>query len=357
MGPFPTVITLVVGAAVFTLGHSEPASAITHTPPAPQPPQRRVERLAVSVADSLRADARDGDLTPGAVRALLEGFPGLIDRSSFSTDRISTDRINTDTAEVRSTDGVSIGISHAVGEGQASGSALAVVPTSQPSTEAALQISGETIRALVVLNAPDAPVEHRFRIALPDGWTAVADRVGGYLVFDGPAWGDRRPPAGVIGAPWAYDANGVPLAVTQQLIGDEIVLRIDHAGAAYPVVADPSYSRLRCARTSAFGTTDEYLNGTTCPTQAFFNRHGYFPVWGVHQGVSRAVEQRGECSWYPDTGPYWDFQTPCKAHDYCWDLVRMNKYVNRSTYTKVTEGRCDQLFRDDLFRHCESPWV
>lgn len=31
------------------------------------------------------------------------------------------------------------------------------------------------------------------------------------------------------------------------------------------------------------------------------------------------VRQDGGCSHSPDTGPYWDFQIPCKAHDFCYD--------------------------------------
>jgi len=341
------IVALVVGASAPVAGQPSVPASLTADERRGAAAWTRAERPVMSLPAWLRADARDGDLAPGAVRAALEGVPGLVDRWAPRGGRLEPSQ-----AAVVASDGVRIGIGAAAGTGDAPAANLTVVPTASPATEAALQASGGTIRALVVLNGPEAPVEHRFPVSVPEHWTVVPDAVGGYVLFDGPAWVDGVPPAGVIGAPWAYDADGAPVPVTQTLVGDEIVLRVDHAGAAYPVVADPSYSRLRCTSTSAFGTTDAYMNGTTCPTQAFFNRHGYFPVWGVHQGVSRAVEQRGECSWYPDTGPYWDFQIPCKGHDYCWDLVRMNKYVNRATYTNVTEGRCDQIFRDDLFRHC-----
>jgi hypothetical protein len=111
-----------------------------------------------------------------------------------------------------------------------------------PSTEAlydsdrAAQLVRPTedgVQVFTVLESAAAPSALDYRLQLPVGWSASpAD--GGYDVTDGA--GTVRY---VIEAPWARDAAGLSVAARYALTGDILTLHVDHAGAAYPVVADP----------------------------------------------------------------------------------------------------------------------
>ncbi|RMI12846.1 hypothetical protein [Cellulomonas triticagri] len=49
---------------------------------------------------------------------------------------------------------------------------------------------------------------------------------------------------GTLAAPWAYDANGAPVATSYEIAGSQVVQHVEHTapGVAYPVVADPTGS-------------------------------------------------------------------------------------------------------------------
>jgi hypothetical protein len=311
--------------------------------PASFSPRENSGEVFMDIPAAVVDDVRDGRLSAGHALEALRAVPGI--RATEARGQFT--RVG-GRPGLRAASGVAL----ALPGSEVSAAGIAAVTVPADGAHAILQQTTFGMRAAVVIASPNAPSEYRFALQIPDGWQVVPDAFGGFLLFDGVPWAEDRPPAAIIGSPWAFDAAGAPVPVAQELDGTDIVLRVEHAGSAYPVVADPAYWPVRCSSTGTSGTTDAYMSGMMCPTQAFFTRHGYFPVWGSNQGVTRVVEQRGECSWYPDTGPYWDFQIPCKGHDYCWDLVRMRLYVNAATYGGATEGRCDQIFRDDLFRHC-----
>jgi len=160
---------------------------------------------------------------------------------------------------------------------------------------------------------------------------------------------------GVIDVPWAVDVAGREVATSFELRDGELVQRLalDDPAIQYPVVADPSYWQMSHS-ISAHGGGDavSYGRGWTRPLKDFTQKRGYYPVFGSNQGTTRAVRQSGECSWYPDTGLYWDFQIPCKFHDYCWDLIRVSRVT--PNYGKVKEGACDNEFRTSMMEHCNS---
>ncbi len=80
--------------------------------------------------------------------------------------------------------------------------------------------------------------------------------------------------------------------------------------------------------------------------------NNYFPVWGNQSSVFNdyglvMVRQDGECSTpFPDTGLYWDFQVPCRAHDYCYDLIRIGLSGT------VSKSSCDSIFHDFMRADC-----
>ena len=60
------------------------------------------------------------------------------------------------------------------------------------------------------------------------------------------------------------------------------------------------------------------------------------------------VRETGECSYIPDTAGWYDFQIPCKAHDYCYDLREA------SFSATVTDDDCDEALNDLLDAHCNN---
>lgn len=97
-----------------------------------------------------------------------------------------------------------------------------------------------------------------------------------------------------------------------------------------------SYATMGCSTAGYWSNAAAYwfMNITTsdagyCPVRAMFQaaHPSYYPRFGYETNVANdygwiSVRESGECSWSPDTGPYWDFQIPCKAHDYGYDLRR-----------------------------------
>ena len=88
----------------------------------------------------------------------------------------------------------------------------------------------------VVIRDASAPTDYHVALDLPPG-TMVEDADDGALRIDG---NDYRWLASVA-APWAYDAAGRPVPVSQHWNGDGVVLRVHHDGARYPVLADPQF--------------------------------------------------------------------------------------------------------------------
>jgi len=140
------------------------------------------------------------------------------------------------------------------------------------------------------------------------------------------------------------------LALTLALVSCTALL-LTLSRPAVAAVAEVAWWPLPCVVRAATGTADDYLTGRLCPLDDVFVLARERPVWLRAAGVTVVGERRGECSWFPDTGPFWDFQVPCKGHDYCWDILRARR---RGRYAAVTKARCDALLLDAMLRHCAS---
>lgn len=88
--------------------------------------------------------------------------------------------------------------------------------------------------AVVIIDAATDPTEYRFNGAIPDGHIAKIESDGSVAIAD--AFGN---PAGGWAQPWAIDAAGVAVATSFRIDGTTLVQTVDHAGATYPVLADP----------------------------------------------------------------------------------------------------------------------
>jgi hypothetical protein len=91
------------------------------------------------------------------------------------------------------------------------------------------------VRLLSVIRSPSAPTVYRFPLNLPRGAT-LEQRANETILIRGAA----GRPIGAVRAPWARDANGQRVATRLEIRGQTLVQHVDHRGAAYPVVADPS---------------------------------------------------------------------------------------------------------------------
>lgn len=107
-----------------------------------------------------------------------------------------------------------------------------------PETALVARPTDEGVQALVVIEGAEAPTEYRFPIEVgPGGEAELTATVGGAIEVRRP--GTAAPVALVLPA-WATDADGRPVPTHFEIEGDTLVQVVDHAGAAYPVVADPN---------------------------------------------------------------------------------------------------------------------
>lgn len=91
---------------------------------------------------------------------------------------------------------------------------------------------------IVVLRDATAATTVAFPLNLRPGSTAVIDSLGGVLVLS--ASGRMT---GRVSAPFAVDARGRSLETSYRLSGGVLTQSVNTAGASFPVVADPHYTR------------------------------------------------------------------------------------------------------------------
>ncbi|PSS44729.1 hypothetical protein C6401_05585 [Arthrobacter woluwensis] len=92
-----------------------------------------------------------------------------------------------------------------------------------------------TMAGYVVINTPTAPSEYKFMVG--DTNTKLSLNKNGSVTVKNAA-GEQ---VNNILPPWAKDATGKSLPTSYTVSGNTLVQKVDHRGAAYPVVADPEY--------------------------------------------------------------------------------------------------------------------
>lgn len=97
-----------------------------------------------------------------------------------------------------------------------------------------------TVQILTTIADASAPTEFAYDFAEGTGFRKSADgSVTLLALVDG-----VDQPVGIIAAPWATDARGLPVATHYEVRGGSLIQIVDHRAAAttYPVVADPTIS-------------------------------------------------------------------------------------------------------------------
>ncbi|MGV9382292.1 hypothetical protein ACWDRB_41225 [Nonomuraea sp. NPDC003707] len=151
----------------------------------------------------------------------------------------ATDADHTLSASVSENE-IGIGMPEADGAGSQPLPGLVTYAAKQPSVTFAHQRTGQIARAMTVIHGASAPTEYRFPISAPEGsMLEVEEDDGTVLIYNNDFY------LAEIDLPWAKDANGNPVPTSYRVEGMTLIQTVEHAGAAYPVVADPAL-KLQC---------------------------------------------------------------------------------------------------------------
>ncbi|MCY4257557.1 MAG: hypothetical protein OXE04_04625 [bacterium] len=183
---------------------------------------------------------------------------------------------------------------------------------------------------------------------------------------------------GSILEPWALDAAGNAVPITQEISSKSIKITVDTSKVTnWPVVADPEYQKFRCTKrgqTTRKATARQYLSGQYCPYYSDMGPYNYFPEWIIHFGRKRVGDPNGACNLIPERldtwrpkdlvsvltaiavtytraftpGVIYDYHQACQGHDYCYDLQQ----DDRLNYPNVSKQECDKIMLDDMRFDC-----
>lgn len=228
-----------------------------------------------------------------------------------------------------------------------------------------------TIQTLIILEDEASPTTYEYELTFPEDAFAEVDKAGGVEIFrnvpiesadlvdsETTVLGTKVDIA-YISPPWAYDTDGAPVAISQTVEGNRLIVSLDTTGASYPIVADPEIS-LSCSQRAFTGDEDAYtLYLNVCPDMSSFQYAvGYKPVkitTNIGQRVVEPAWHSDECS--SPVGPILDvgYAPICQMHDYCWDLDRVKSPYN---YPNINEADCDYILALDIFDSClvYEPW-
>jgi hypothetical protein len=251
--------TLIAVGLAFALA----ASTLTVAPAHAEGPARQSEAPAAESdtpavdAASVEALLRDvgvvSDQPSAGAESLGAGSPSVDSASPNATtpDTAFLGTVSSDTAESTATLSVKSGLSVRTGAKQVRVRPIAMgVATASPGGLSVYANGAESAFALStartggnagysVITGAGAPSDYAYTITV-NGAPAVLNLTaeGGVDVLDaGGAVANSIAPA------WATDATGASVATSYSVTGNILTQRVQHAGAAYPVVADP---RFRC---------------------------------------------------------------------------------------------------------------
>lgn len=198
---------------------------------------------ALALAATALSPASADDGVPDAIGA-LDVVPGIAAEATPATDTTLT------TLGFRA-EGASGG-STVIARSDAETTAVtyddggqAVLEGTSTDTDTVVQQTAHGGRVLEVIGSPDAPEEFSYDVDVPDGMEIIEHDDGSLLIGTQRQVGGRVTVEvdGVIGAPWAVDADGEAVPASYEVDGGTVTMHVEHsADVAYPVVADPAYT-------------------------------------------------------------------------------------------------------------------
>ncbi len=162
------------------------------------------------------------------------------DHSDISAPATSNDPVLSPTADEQ-TIGIDLPADSAIADVTADGTAVYAdsdgdfsLAVQQVDTSANPDIDA-SVRSIITIESEQAPTEYRFPLTLPEGASIDVDSATGTVAVTDSEGGV----IGAFGSPWAVDASGADIETSFTVEGDELVQHVKHAGAQYPVIADP----------------------------------------------------------------------------------------------------------------------
>ena len=166
-----------------------------------------------------------------------DGFVANINGSTAELPKDPSDGL-TLTTPTGAVIGVDLPFADTANDGVKTKTGAVVYADAAPDVAVAAQATaGGGMRALVVIDGPQAPTEYRYPMTLPDTATLLPTTDGGAAVISA----DGQLVTYVAPA-WALDTNGQPVPTRYRIEGTTLIQEIDHQGATYPVTADPCWS-------------------------------------------------------------------------------------------------------------------
>jgi hypothetical protein len=114
-----------------------------------------------------------------------------------------------------------------------------IFDTASPDADLAVRPTDQGVQALIAISGADAPTSYRFPVTIGGAPARLAHGPDGTIEAYA---GSASEPAAVIQPAWATDADDAAVPTEYLIDGHTLVQVVDHRGAAYPVIADPSVS-------------------------------------------------------------------------------------------------------------------
>ena len=205
----------------------------------------------------------------------------------------------------------------------------------------AVDASQHGFAVYVAISKATAPTAYEFDYELPKGSKLSEDSKGGIKIMN-----SDDEIVGVIQAPWAFDANGESVTTGFKLRDGMLVQSVEHAGAAYPVVADPSFNvRYKIAKRHMHQGEIDWCDASEANTELCIQAYGNHGITDIvvtlrvyaHYGGDGFADAFQHCYWsarmtiglgYADAKTIGDLHEH-DSPDYTPARERMDQWNNR----------------------------
>ena len=201
--------------------------------------QVHADDTTVTVSDAATAIASVGAVVGASAHetATADSFVATVNGSTTEIPKDPSDGL-TLTTPTGAQISVDLPFADTANDGVKTKTGAVVYADAAPDVAVAAQPTADGgMRALVVIDGPQAPTEYRYPMTVPAGATLLPTADGGAAVV-----GADGKLVTYTAQPWALDANKQPVPTQYRIEGTTLVQVIDHQGATYPVTADPCWT-------------------------------------------------------------------------------------------------------------------